>query len=333
MAYQRLATTDRLWSSWSYSKMRALYTCPLQFWFQYIEKIKVPKPVILVVGAAIHYMAKRFFRVNFASAKSFAGAWKGYWIGIVNKKHGPDGYNSESEEIAWRHDSDWRYWINRGQEILIKFYDRNESRRMPKDGTVIGALVERRFRTSWRSFTLNGVIDRIDEYPDYVEVLDYKLGTDPLILIQSSLQQIFYQIGYENNLMYQKFDGKPLKRTIIENLQSGQPQVLEPANTEKITDFANYLGEVSTYVRAILTGRKPHLLEPAIVHFNARDVTDRVFYPRFPRGFHCKNCSYMPRCREWEEAHIEPSHDRFMELRTKALSSAMPRQTRLPFVS
>ncbi|MEK7583889.1 MAG: PD-(D/E)XK nuclease family protein [Patescibacteria group bacterium] len=317
MSQERSRSTD-IWNTWSYSKLTTLYTCPLQFWFQYVLSLRAPTATMLAVGSALHFMAYRFFSVRYKSAESFASEWKHFWNGVVQSEHGPSSYDpriSRPVSIAWENGNQSGYWFHKGGEMLAGFYGRHIQHREPSaNGVVIGAKAEHSFRRlAWRCYSLSGQIDRIDEYPDHVEIIDYKMGAEADIMVQGSLQPIFYQLAYELVLKNERFHGKPLRSIRIENLISGKEQEAGLATAAQIDTFNGYLAEASTFVRAILERRQPHLIEAPLTTLHPRGVADGIFYPRLPRGNHCKNCIFMVQCRDWEQKQPTPARDVWLE--------------------
>lgn len=236
------------WLSWSYTKLRVLHECPLKFWFQYIERRTAPQAPILTVGAALHYQVFRFFRVNYKSPESFVGAWKHFWIGVTNGDHGPGGHREPAVQIDWKSDGERWYWLKLGSELLAKFFERHAADR----GTNIAKLAEARFRiANWRGFTLNGTIDRVDEFDDHVVITDYKMGLYPAYMlgIHGSSQPIFYRLAYDTQLA-RRVGYKPIQAMQVENLFSGASQRFVMGVMTKLKSFT-----ASFFRPATMSGR------------------------------------------------------------------------------
>lgn len=320
-----------VWEHWSYSKLKTLFNCPLQFWFEYVLHQKAPKPPILAVGAALHYVAARFFRLHYQSKETFCGSWKYVWVGVVKKQFGTEGPRSQPINIAWKSDKEPWYWLEHGREIAEKFFDRYADQREPTPGgPALGALVERRFRSDWRGFALAGIMDRVDEFPDYVEITDYKMASDPAPLVESSFQHVFYQLGYEDRLRYQKFGGKPLRAVNFENLFSGASQNVLPHGVDDLTSFYRYLTEAANFVRAVLQHRTL-FGQTDLQYLHPISVSEQLFHPRLPRGLHCKYCLYMDDCVAWEKSQKQPAREIWIERWCEARRLALPEQLELCF--
>jgi len=298
----------------------------------YILFTPKPKPPILAVGSALHYLAHLFNKVNYQSAESFASAWRGFWTGVLKGEHGPGSFREPALPIGWRSEGEANSWYGKGSSILIGYYQRQqELRESLGEGITIGALSERRMGCQWRGLSLVGIMDRIDEYPDYVRIIDLKMGKDDPVVVASSLQPLFYQVGYEKRLRTQVFGGKPLREFATENLFTGEQMPVPAAGPEQLTAFARYLHEASMYIRAILTQDKTCLAK--LAHFHPRDTNDFQFYPKLPRGLHCKYCSYTAECAAWERDHGRPPRDLWVERLAQSMQEPVPTQQTLPFAT
>jgi hypothetical protein len=347
---RRVVHPEAAWLQWSFSKLNALLTCPLQFWFGYIEKPAIPKPVILAVGSALHFLARRFYtphpstkRYPYDSAKKLGAAWRGLLSGVISGKHGPDGFKSRRNPpvpIAWRNEGEQRYWMGRGTEILEKFFENNAHRR----GTGVGILREHRLRFGWMGFTILAVLDRVDDVGGAVSIADYKMGNYEWWELEDDIQPTVYQLGYRECLQARRFNGRPLSGMRIEALsvhgRINEVPLREAIHFRRLHDL---LLQASAYVETILTGRTRHLefLKKSNV-FRASDAEERVFFPRLPRGDHCRYCNYVRECKEWERkweeslaaaSSIRNSAAVWREMIAAARREQLPGQLELPFVA
>jgi len=319
---------EDFWLQWSYSKLRTLFNCPYQFFHQYVLRTPKPKAPILAVGSALHFLAHRYNKVNYKSADSFAAAWRGFWAGVLKGDHGSGSFRSAPEEIAWQSEGEAGYWFHRGSEILTGYYQRRKEMDEEFGPKVkIGRLSERRLRFHWRGLTMVGVIDRVDEYPDYVRIIDLKMGKEEPVVAISSFQPVFYQVGYELCLRRKIFNGKPLLGFATENLFSGAEMPVPPAEAQKLLLFSDYLHEAAAYVQAILTRDTSNL--PKLIHFHPRDIGKSQFYPRLPRGQHCRYCSYMEECAESEKNSEYQSLELWVGRLAESMCSPAARQQSL----
>ncbi len=322
---------SNIWMYFSYSKLRTLFNCPYQFQHRYVLFTPRPKSPILAVGSALHYLAHLNNLRPYRSAESCGKAWIGFWAGVLAGRHGTESFRSPSEPIAWKSVGESKYWFGRGAEIMRAYYERYQSRRQTLGPTVtIGKKSEYRLKAvPWQGFKLNGMIDRIDEYPDRVVIVDLKMGKDDPIIVASSFQPIFYQIGYESRCRDKYFEGKPLAKFVVENLITGEEQEILPGGETQLRKFTWYLREASDYIRSILEPN-PNLLA-RLTHLHPRDASPFRFVPRLPRGLHCRNCAYAEDCLAWEHDHGLPPRDLLIERFLDAAAQAHPCQPDLPF--
>ena len=327
----RIKQAADIWLSFSYSKLKSLFNCPFQFQCQYVLKKPRPKPIILAVGSALHYLAHLNNKRLYQSADSFGKAWLGFWAGVVSGKHGPDSFRAPPEPIGWKSANEAGYWFQQGRKILEEYYRRHQDWRASLDQSITIALKSeyRLTGVSWEGFRLNGIIDRLDEYPDGVDIVDLKMGKDDLAVVSSSFQPLFYQIGYERRCRNKFCSGKPLRGFVIENLITGEIQRIPTSGADRLAEFTRYLREASDYIRAILT--QDQTLVRRLIHLHPQDVENFRFFPRLPRNLHCKNCAYTADCLAWESDHGPPPRILWIDRFIAASEQPQPRQPDLPF--
>ena len=147
----------------SFTKLALYEFCPYAYRFRYIERIPIPFRPRLTVGAIVHSVLHRAFerlsdgvRLTRADLHELHAA---YWRDAprLNRERFPE---------IW----------DRGYELLDGFW----SARGHAPGHPV--MLERRFRLRLRpgdAYTVEGVIDRVDQRPDGLEVIDYKSGSRP----------------------------------------------------------------------------------------------------------------------------------------------------------
>ena len=147
----------------SFSKLALYEFCPYAYRFRYVERVPTPFAPRLAVGAIVHAVLHRVFerlrdgaRITRADLHDLHVA---YWRDAprLNRERFPD---------IWE----------RGHELLDGFW----SARGHAPGRPL--MLERRFRVRLRpddAYTVEGIIDRVDQRPDGLEVIDYKSGGSP----------------------------------------------------------------------------------------------------------------------------------------------------------
>lgn len=147
----------------SFTKLALYEFCPYAYRFRYVERIPIPFSPRLTVGAIVHSVLHRAFErlrdgVRLTRVDLHA-LHADYWRNAprLNRERFPD---------IW----------DRGHELLDGFW----SARGHAPGRPV--MLERRFRLRLRphdAYTVEGVIDRVDERSDGLEIIDYKSGSRP----------------------------------------------------------------------------------------------------------------------------------------------------------
>jgi putative RecB family exonuclease len=154
----------------SYSALETFKTCPLKYKYQEIEKIKVPKGVEAVFGAAIHSALKFMFERGplYPTLDQVIDFFRNIW-----DKEKPEEYYKEAILI------------------LEKFYKHNQ----PWNFNVVD--LESRFEVELGEHKLVGIIDRIDKNNDIYEIIDYKTARKMpgQSIIDNNLQLSIYHLG------------------------------------------------------------------------------------------------------------------------------------------
>ena len=147
----------------SFSKLALYEFCPYAYRFRYIERVPTPFAPWLTVGAIVHTVLHRAFerlhdgvRLTRADLHELHAA---YWRRAprLDRERFPD---------IWE----------RGHELLDGFW----TARGHAPGRPL--MLERRFRLRLRpddAYTVEGIIDRVDERSDGLEIIDYKSGGRP----------------------------------------------------------------------------------------------------------------------------------------------------------
>ncbi len=131
--------------------------CPFKFKLAYIDGLatlyKKHKPY-LSAGTTVHKVLSEFFLLE-KEKRSIDTM-----LELLDKHWVSEGYTSKEEETDYKHQViNW----------LRNFYHNN-------DIFVIPRYVEEFFRVPIKEFYITGKIDRIDDFEDGVEIIDYKTG-------------------------------------------------------------------------------------------------------------------------------------------------------------
>jgi len=132
--------------------------CPYKFKILYIDRIgaryKKPQPYHSF-GNTIHKVLAEFFKIRNLQERTIDKLLlllDTYWIS--------EGYSTKEQEAEYKHNAVY---------LLKNFFENN-------DVTITPLFSEKFFRISIEDFFLTGKINRIDEVPGGVEIIDYKTG-------------------------------------------------------------------------------------------------------------------------------------------------------------
>ncbi|MEK7658268.1 MAG: UvrD-helicase domain-containing protein [Patescibacteria group bacterium] len=198
----------------SFSQLAAFEKCPLQYKFGFIMKVPVRGKAVFSFGKTMHNTLYSFLKNingnnNIKQENLFGFSEKL----IQEKKHKNFDYLIELYEKNWidewypdKKNKDEYYKL--GKQILKDFYaqfEKDEPKILkidhsPGSGQATLAL-ELPFNLKIADYTLFGVIDRIDELENGVEIIDYKTGASKNKLdFENKEQLLIYQIAAEEVL-------------------------------------------------------------------------------------------------------------------------------------
>ncbi|MCY4112464.1 MAG: PD-(D/E)XK nuclease family protein [Chloroflexi bacterium] len=166
----------------SFTKLSLFEFCPTAYRYRYVERVPVPFVPRIVVGAIVHAVLHRLFERLQARER-------------VDKSV-LDGLHADYWAEAPRLDRDrfpemWRD----GQALLDGYWSANHAN--------LGqpVLLESRFRfrpDADAGYSIEGVIDRVDETPSGTAIIDYKSGRRPERLPDRLRAQLHtYALGVE----------------------------------------------------------------------------------------------------------------------------------------
>ncbi|MBN1288291.1 MAG: PD-(D/E)XK nuclease family protein [Actinobacteria bacterium] len=165
----------------SYSAISSYQTCPLQYYYRYVEKKpSLPSPS-LSFGTSLHEVLNWFYSVPTPDPYSLDEM-----VDQLEKAWVSEGYCSPEEET--------RYFLQ-GRSTLEIYYRNNIH------DFHIPAALEHGFGIDMGFCTLTGVIDRLDKHPDGgFEIIDYKTNRrlPPARRLDEDLQLPIYQIAAED---------------------------------------------------------------------------------------------------------------------------------------
>jgi DNA helicase-2/ATP-dependent DNA helicase PcrA len=192
-------------AKFSFTQLKAFENCPYQYRFAHILRIPVRGKGIFSFGKTIHQTLQKFFlkmieknqsqqgdlfsagpktesKIAKKSLISLEELWKIYensWI--------DDWYTTRTEQSEYK---------EKGKKVLKEFYST-----LPEE-IVLPKYLERAFylklKSNGQEFTIKGVIDRVDELGDGIEIIDYKTGegkTEEKLRLEDKEQLLIYQIA------------------------------------------------------------------------------------------------------------------------------------------
>ncbi|HNV96908.1 MAG TPA: UvrD-helicase domain-containing protein [bacterium] len=183
---------------YSFSQIAAYQSCPRQYYYSFILKIPSMGKHVFSFGKSMHSALQKFFQLHNARIS-------------VNQTSLFDNKIVEQNKISVTLDEliniyednfidDWyedeinkKKYFELGKKLLKDIYKKYENN-PPKV-----KYLEKGFNIKISDYSFKGNIDRVDEVPGGVELIDYKTGKPKSKLSFEEKQQlIIYQIAYEN---------------------------------------------------------------------------------------------------------------------------------------
>lgn len=178
----------------SFSQIAAYEKCPWQYRYQFILKVPTLGKGVFSFGRTLHTTLQKFYEQfkeqNNTTQTSLFSETNVLPISIV------PSLQSLLEIYRQNWQDDWFYsrehkdaYREKGEKILKEFYQKNE-----KEGWVVPISLESAFRFRIGDYYFKGQIDRIDQTPNGVRLLDYKTGKPKTDLkFSDKLQLLIYQ--------------------------------------------------------------------------------------------------------------------------------------------
>lgn len=163
----------------SYSSISTYQNCPLQYKFQYVDKLPTKKTPALSFGGSLHSALKWFYNVPVPKPPT-----KEELVKTLLKVWEKEGYENEEQE---------KEFLDHARQIIGVYYDANV-----KDFQLPVALEERFQVNLSDDLTVSGIIDRMDKLPSGgYEIIDYKTSRKlpPRSRLDSDLQLSIYHLA------------------------------------------------------------------------------------------------------------------------------------------
>ena len=190
----------------SYSQLKAFETCPLQYKYSHVLRVPMRGRAVFSFGKTIHNTLHQFVKLTtkgkMASQKNIFSDDKAEGKKIVlnlpdlielyKKNWIDDWYDSKIQK---------QEYYKLGQKVIKDFYDKF-IQEQPKIAEINGELaLETSFRLKVANNTIFGLIDRIDQTKEGIELIDYKTGKyKEKLSTDNKKQLLIYQIAAEEAL-------------------------------------------------------------------------------------------------------------------------------------
>jgi len=243
-------------NQYSHSALNCFRTCPMQFRFRYVDKIKIPRRVSAdaYLGNAVHRVLKPVYE--------WAADGKLYPLDRLLQVYKTEWDKPERKdiEVSAEHMTVDDY-IENGKKMITEYYEQYK----PFDHDILlGAELKRYFTLPGTPFKFNAIIDRLSKRSDgTVEIADYKTGRlsqgvqDPAFKRQMGLYQLAVQAAYpqfeeiEVSQYFLKY-GEAIRHRLTpdeidEISEQIRQDVVATINAERLDDFPAKEGPLCNY--------------------------------------------------------------------------------------
>lgn len=173
--------------TFSFSQISLFKKCPLEYKYRYILKLPVPGSGEMSFGLTIHSTLEKFlkyFKQTENAPDLFGGGGSNELPDFkLLEKYYEQSWIDDWYEDRWRKD-DYR---KAGYKMLKDFYEECQKNR-PKP-----RYLEQGFKLKLGEFVFTGKIDRADETPSGLVIIDYKTGAPRTIADVDKQQLLVYQ--------------------------------------------------------------------------------------------------------------------------------------------
>lgn len=219
------AETPYLPTHFSFSQLAAFQKCPLQYKFNFILKIPVKGKAVFSFGKTMHGTLQDFLKRSSENSGISQGAL--FLSGKEKTQSDIKGSTLGFDYLLQLYDKNWlNEWYQDkkqksdyyklGKDILKNFFAEYE-KNPPEIYKAAGApALELPFSLKIGEHTIRGVVDRIDNLGDGVEIIDYKTGVPKEKLAAEDKEQLLiYQIAAKEIF---NIDPKKLTYFYLDNL-------------------------------------------------------------------------------------------------------------------
>jgi len=259
----------------SYSQINTFSNCPHKYKLLYIDKVKVVSESIeSYMGKVVHEVLEWMYnkKLDYYIWDNIEDKYKEIW----KKK-----WHSEIYIALIKKQNDRNYFMKLGLECLRNYYNNNSGPNIETKNIIDNEIV---INTKIGKYTFKGVIDRLDENEEYVEIHDYKTGkANTKRMMKKDMQLVVYLLAIKNRY--------PNKKIAL------NWHFLKKKNKEK------------QHIRIILNKEELLQIKKEILHY-ADDITLAKEKNNFPpkEGFLCNWCYLWKHCKAKKIYHeINPS--------------------------
>ena len=185
----------------SFTQLAAFNACPLQYKFAHVLKVPVVGKWTFSFGKTMHNTLDKFFsawlvRTGSVQTNLFEKCTQRKETELPVSFEELMNYYTECWQDDWYEDDSAREkYRSNGRESLRAFYRELEALK-PKP-----LFIEQDFTVKFGDVVVKGRIDRIDEFEDGVEIIDYKTGTPKKELSKEDKEQLLlYQLAAKQSL-------------------------------------------------------------------------------------------------------------------------------------
>lgn len=238
----------------SFSQIDTFLTCPKRYAYQYQIRIPTPETSTVSFGSSIHKALQLFYRQQMETG---TGSLK-HLLHYYDKSWIPFGYaNREHVEETF----------NEGKKMLTQFYKKMH------DKHSLPIALEQPFTLHLTpTVTISGVIDRIDQNDNTIEIIDYKTGRIPT----------------EEEL-------KKNKQLLVYGFAALKLPLL-PIKPKKVILSYYYLADAKK-ISFEKTEEELEKIQPFLIDA-AEQIQTSSFVPK--KGIWCKFCPFLINCEAWQ---------------------------------
>tara|TARA_Y100000814_G_scaffold108980_1_gene77023 strand:+ start:1159 stop:1968 length:810 start_codon:yes stop_codon:yes gene_type:complete len=175
---------------YSYSQLSTFKNCPQKYKIQYIDKVKNnDESIESFLGKRIHesleWLYQKSKKDSFISfdrlSKKFVDIWNNSWHSNIYEAYNPYKKN----KAILNKEQYMKIALNNLSLFYSKFFNHNNNHK----------YTEHNFDIDINGKNFKGVIDRIDVFESYIDIIDYKTGkTKKKLTVMDKIQLYIYQL-------------------------------------------------------------------------------------------------------------------------------------------